>query len=178
MWKNLVLAVAIVAITDASAFAAEAQTKNDLKRIADAMGATNLKSIQYSGSGFIFAVGQNVNPVAPWPRFDLKNLTRSINYETSSMRDDVVRLQPGGVEQRQVLLVSGAHAWNQPGNEAQPRLWEKSSREHQIWVTPPGGHQSGDGEQSHGENPDEGRPENDGHLVRGQGQDEGQRLRQ
>jgi glyoxylase-like metal-dependent hydrolase (beta-lactamase superfamily II) len=135
MLKRLALAVAIIATP---AFSAEPQTKNDLKRIADAMGATNLKSIQYSGSGFVYSVGQNPNAVAPWPRLDLKNLTRSINYETSSMRDDVVRIQPGTGEQRQVLLVSGPHAWNQPGNEAQPRLWERTSREHQIWITPQG----------------------------------------
>jgi glyoxylase-like metal-dependent hydrolase (beta-lactamase superfamily II) len=136
MLEKFVLAVAIVAFTD-TALAAETQTKNDLKRIADAMGATNLKSIQYSGSGFIYSVGQNPNPVAPWPRLDLKNLTRSINYETSSMRDEVVRIQTTG-EQRQVQLVSGTHGWNQSGNEAQPRPWERASREHQIWITPHG----------------------------------------
>jgi glyoxylase-like metal-dependent hydrolase (beta-lactamase superfamily II) len=137
MLKGLVLVVAILVFTDSSALAAEVQSKNDLKRIADAIGAINLKSIQYSGSGFIYSVGQNPNYVAPWPRSDLKSLTRSINYGTSSMRDEVVRIQPTG-EQRQVFLVSGTLACNQPGNEAQPRLWERASREHQIWISPHG----------------------------------------
>jgi glyoxylase-like metal-dependent hydrolase (beta-lactamase superfamily II) len=149
MWNRLVLAVAIVAIAAASAFAAEAQNKNDLKRIADAMGAADLKSLEYTGGGVGYAVGQSPNPVAPWPRYYLKSFTRAINFETSSMRDELTRVQgenpprggggqPISGEQRQVMLVSGTYAWNQPAKDAVPRLWEAADRQHQIWITPQG----------------------------------------
>jgi hypothetical protein len=107
------------------------------------MGATDLKSIQYSGSGSTFAVGQNFDPSAPWPKFNVKSFTRAVNYETGSLRDEIVRTQAehpprggGGQpvvgEQRQVLLVGGTYAWNQPGDTAIPtpavlgRSWPKA----------------------------------------------------
>ncbi|MBI3075897.1 MAG: hypothetical protein HYY85_02750 [Deltaproteobacteria bacterium] len=92
--------------------------------MAKALGAPDLRTIQYSGSGSNFAVGQSPSPSAPWPRFNVKSYTRAINYDTASLRDELVRTQgehpprggggqPVVGEQRQILLVSGAHAWNQ-----------------------------------------------------------------
>src|SRR5437762_1940330 len=74
-------------------------------------------------SGENWATGQSPAPGSPWPRFVIKSLTRSVNYETASVRDVWVRTQGedpprgGGVqpvrgEQRQVFVVSGDHAWN------------------------------------------------------------------
>ena len=42
---------------------------------ADAMGATNLNSIQFSGSGTNYAFGQAYTPGGPWPRFEVKTYT-------------------------------------------------------------------------------------------------------
>ena len=42
---------------------------------AQAMGATNLNSIQYSGSGSTFAFGQAASPGERWPRFEAKYAT-------------------------------------------------------------------------------------------------------
>ena len=39
---------------------------------ADAMGATTVNSITYSGSGSTFAFGQAPSPGAKWPRFEAK----------------------------------------------------------------------------------------------------------
>ena len=64
-----------------------------VRPVAAAMGATTLKSIQYSGSGVNFAVGQSFAPGLPWPRFNVKSYTRAIDYETSSLRDELVRTQ-------------------------------------------------------------------------------------
>ena len=60
-------------------------------------------------------------PGQAWPRFNIKSLTRSINYETASIKEDWVRTQAldpprgGGVqpirgEQRQVFMLSGDQA--------------------------------------------------------------------
>ena len=56
-----------------------------------AMGATNLQSIQYSGSGSSFTVGQAPGPGAPWPRFELAKYVASVNYAPPVMREETVR---------------------------------------------------------------------------------------
>jgi hypothetical protein len=70
MWKTLMLIIAVVAFMSKVGECQDAKTV--LEGMAKSMGATDLKSIQYSGSGSIFAVGQNPNPTAPWPRFNVK----------------------------------------------------------------------------------------------------------
>ncbi len=147
MGKKIILALAWIVCT---AFSVQAQSKGELQRLADAMGVKDLKSIEIAAAGVMYEVGQSASSFSPWPRFNLKTYTRSINYETSSMRDDIVRTQgenpprAGGAgqpiagEQRQILLVSGDHAWNQAGNDAAPRFFEANNRAQQIWITPHG----------------------------------------
>ena len=119
-----------------------------LEESAKAMGVANLKSIEYTGSGVNFAVGQSVAPGAPWPRFDLKSYTRSANYETASLREDLVRSRAdslprgGGVpamgEARQILVVRGDHAWNVAGSTATPAPVAFTERLVQLWTMPHG----------------------------------------
>jgi glyoxylase-like metal-dependent hydrolase (beta-lactamase superfamily II) len=107
-----------------------------------------MKSLQYTGSGSTFAVGQNPAPGAPWPRFNAKSYTRMVNYDTASMRDEIVRTQVEPVrggggqpvvgEQRQILMVSGNHAWGQVGENINPALAAVADRQHQLWITPHG----------------------------------------
>jgi glyoxylase-like metal-dependent hydrolase (beta-lactamase superfamily II) len=65
------------------------------------------------------------------------------------MRDEIVRTQaedpprgggqqPVRGEQRQVFLVSGTHAWSQPGDSAIPQPVAVVDRVHQLWITPHG----------------------------------------
>ena len=93
--------------------------KTVLENAAKAMGAGGLKSIQYSGSGAQFTLGQNVSPSVPWPRVTVKSYTRVIDYDAPASREEVVRLQ-GTNEQRVAQLVSGTHAWNVAGNNPVP----------------------------------------------------------
>jgi hypothetical protein len=146
MWKTLIVVMAVVALIWQAAEGQDA--KSVLDGVAKAMGATDLKTIQYSGSGSTYAVGQNANPSAPWPRFNAKNFIRTINYDTVSMRDEIIRTQAenpprggGGQpvmgEQRQILVLSGTHAWNQTGETTTPN-WAVADREYQLWLTPHG----------------------------------------
>src|SRR5688500_19245442 len=64
-----------------------------LESVAKAMGAANLKSIEVTGNGMVYAVGQSPSPGTPWPRFHLKRTKRTVNYETASMREENVRSQ-------------------------------------------------------------------------------------
>ena len=64
--------------------------------IADAMkalGAENLKSIEYSGSGYDFTLGQAPNPSSPWPKFIDKTYTRLISLDPVASRMQRVRMQ-------------------------------------------------------------------------------------
>jgi glyoxylase-like metal-dependent hydrolase (beta-lactamase superfamily II) len=146
MWNKLMLAMVVLALIP---WVGEAQdAKTVLDGVAKSMGATDLKSIQYSGSGSTFAPGQSPNPNAPWPRFNAKSSIRTINYDTVSMRDEILRTQAenpprggGGQpvigEQRQMLFVSGTYAWNQTGETTTPN-WGVADREYQLWLTPHG----------------------------------------
>src|SRR5262249_16443049 len=89
------------------------------------------------------------SPTVPWPRFNLKSFTRSVNYDTALLRDDLVRTQAldpprGGSqqplrgEQRQLFFVSGDHAWNVVGDVANPAPVALAERQVQIWMTPHG----------------------------------------
>jgi glyoxylase-like metal-dependent hydrolase (beta-lactamase superfamily II) len=109
-----------------------------LESAAKALGATNLTSIQYSGSGSAFTLGQNVNPTTPWPKVALKSFTRTVNYAGAAYLEETVRVTPAG-EQRQTQAVSGKHAWNVAANgNATAALPAVAERVTQIWITPHG----------------------------------------
>ena len=80
---GLVLAVAASGCSQPSGAAAAA----------DAMGATNLNSIQFSGSGTNYAYGQAYSPGGPWPRFEVKTYTAAVDYQTPAMRLEMLRAQ-------------------------------------------------------------------------------------
>lgn len=142
--------LAIVAALLLVSLAASAQdAKTVLENALKAMGTANLKSIEYSGSGSDFALGQAPNPSAPWPRFNVKSYTRLIEYETPLLREEKVRTQgenpprggggqPLAGEQRQVQIVSGQYAWNVAGNNATPAPAAMDERLLQVWLTPAG----------------------------------------
>ena len=115
----------IVTLMARSAAAQDASSV--LQAAASAMGVTNMKSIQYSGTGWQGAVGQNFAPDQDWPRFDLKSYTRTIDFDTMSSKEEMVRVQGsnparggGGApiqgEQQIINLVSGSYAWDMQGN--------------------------------------------------------------
>jgi len=120
-----------------------------LDSVAKAMGAASVKSIQYSGSGVNFQVGQNYSPDLPWPRFIVKSYTRAASYDTPALRDDLVRLQgedpprggggqPVRGEQRQIFVMSGDFAWNVTGDVVNPTPVALIDRQLQLWTTPHG----------------------------------------
>jgi len=134
-----------------SPLAASAQdNRAALDLIAKALGAGSVKSIQYSGNGVNFFVGQNFAPEMAWPRFVVKSYTRSVSYETASIRDEIVRTYgetpqrgggAGGIppgEQRQILAARGDFAWNVTGETVAPVPVTLADRQLQLWTTPHG----------------------------------------
>ena len=130
--------------------AGEAQDgKAALESVAKSMGADLVTSVVYVGSGVQYQPGQSKTPGMEWPKFGARSYTRSINYDTGAMREDIVRTQAenpprgGGVqpvrgEQIQLFLVAADHAWNVVGDAAIPSPIALAERQFQIWATPHG----------------------------------------
>ena len=142
-----VLLAALVLLAPAAVGAQDARTA--LETAARASGAAGLKSIQVTGSGLSYSAGQAAAPGLAWPKFNVKSLTRDVNYDTASLRDDYVRTQAedpprgGGVqpvrgEARQILVVSGDLAWNVVADAPVPAPLGLAERQFQLWSTPHG----------------------------------------
>ena len=116
--RSLTIGVLLVVSLNSQAQSGGKGSHAVLENAAKTIGADGLKSIKYSGNGFNFALGQSPRPFAPWPKFNVKSYTRTINYDTASSQEEMVRTQyenpphGGGAqpiigEQRQIQLVSG-----------------------------------------------------------------------
>jgi len=146
MFRNFLLMSAVaVAFAPGAAFAQDASAA--LKRASDAMGAGELKSIRYAGEGTGFTYGQAFKPGMRWPKINVHSEIRTINYETSSMRDEITlsRAEPKGgggyppvAQQRNDQFVSADYAWNQAASGPVPGPRFVTDRVHQLWITPHG----------------------------------------
>jgi len=140
-WMMLVLLLAFGAGI-ASAQDAKTVIQNAQKAIGD------VNSIQYSGTGTAGGLGQNWSPTVTWHSTIVTSYTKTIDYASRSAKEELTRTQmnppdhggeaPFAGEQKQVNMVSGAYAWNQPGAAPQPALAAADERQLQIWLTPHG----------------------------------------
>ena len=119
----------IVVLTFALAVVAQGSAQDAKAVIASAskaMGVETLKTIQYSATGFDFALGQAPNAAAPWPKFVNKSYTRAIDFEVPASRVARVRVQGedpphgGGQQpivgeqpQNQTIIVTATTPWVQ-----------------------------------------------------------------
>ncbi len=101
-----------------------------------AIGVAQLKTVQYSATGFDFALGQAPNPATPWPKFIDKSYTRAINFDTPASRMDRVRMQgenpPRGGGQQPV---AGEQPQNQTIIVGADTPW---AQQLEIWMMPHG----------------------------------------
>jgi glyoxylase-like metal-dependent hydrolase (beta-lactamase superfamily II) len=125
----------VVALGVSLACVAPAQdAKTVIESVAKAMGAENLGSIRYTGSGMNFALGQAPNPSSPWPKFNVKRYERVIDFDAGATRQTMVRTQgenpPHGGGLQPII---GEQTQTQVNGVTQP--W---SSQFEIWVTPTG----------------------------------------
>lgn len=130
--------------------AAAQDAKVILDRAVKAMGTDALKCVTYSGTGgYVGIVGQGFSPADDWPRVELANFARNINFDTKAMREQQTRRQGsyptrggGGLpiqgEQRLTTLVSGTYAWNLQGTSVVPQPAAADVRQLEIWLDPHG----------------------------------------
>src|SRR5712692_9590776 len=133
MTRKLLVVATLLALTIATGDTLRAQDAQAVLRAAgQAMGAANVKTIQYSGTGMNAAVGQSYSPQDDWPRFEVTRYARTIDYDAKSSREEFSRRQGnnpprggGGTplqgEQQQVAIVRGNYAWNMDGQNAVPQ---------------------------------------------------------
>ena len=141
LWIMLVLLFALGA-----GIASAQDAKTVIQNAQKAMGDVN--SIQYSGSGKMGGLGQNWSPTVTWHQTLVTSYTKTIDYASRSSKEELTRTQmnppdhggeaPFAGEQKQVNMVSGQYAWNQPGAQPQPALAAADERQLQIWLTPHG----------------------------------------
>ena len=131
---------------------AVAQNARALLQAADnAVGASKVNSIVYTGTGRISYLGQNFTTTDDLPRVDMKTWSQTIDYGNKAAKEEMVRVQGnnpprgGGAgfpitgEQRSTTLVSGNYAW-QLNAQGQPQAQndQAEARQFMIWVTPHG----------------------------------------
>jgi len=132
-----------------SPLAADAQDGRAALQAAEkALGAAGLKSLEIQGGGTFFWAGQSYTAGTAWPQFNVRSLTRVVNFDTASLRDEMVRtraLEPpkgGGPyvrgEHKAVGFLGGDHAWNVTGDAATPAPLALAERQLQLWSTPHG----------------------------------------
>lgn len=91
MIRKTILVLALAALCLAKGTPEDAKTV--IANASKSLGADNLKTIEYSGSGYDFAIGQNANPSMPWPRFIDKTYTRAISFDPPASSMQRVRMQ-------------------------------------------------------------------------------------
>ncbi len=132
--KGLVVA-GLVALF--GAFGALQDAGSGVSDVARTIGATGLKSIQYSATGFVSQFGQSYRPDGPYPKFYAK-YSRAVDYEKGVSREETIRTQfenppRGGGGQplysqaRGVALVTGSSPWGGGAVALTPHGWVKAA---------------------------------------------------
>ena len=111
---------------------ASAQTVTDVRSVIEAslraMGGSNLKTLQYSGSGGSSRVGQTYGLAEDWPRYEVADYRRVIDYDAKWSQEDYTRRQgkypllgrPPMPEEHVTSILSGNYAWDMQGNKPVP----------------------------------------------------------
>ena len=104
--------------------AAAQDAKMAIAAASKAMGADALTTIEFSGSGVDYAIGQAFNGASPWPTFVDKTYTRQVDFRVPASRMDRLRMQGenpprgggqqpvrGEVPQNQTIVVNANTPW-------------------------------------------------------------------
>jgi len=127
MLKNCFLGTALASIIlSCTSYTSAQDAKAVIAAASKAIGVDTLKTVQFSATGYDFALGQAPNPASPWPKFINKSYTRTVNFETPASQIARVRAQGenpphGGGQQpivgeqpvNQTIIVSADTPWAQ-----------------------------------------------------------------
>jgi glyoxylase-like metal-dependent hydrolase (beta-lactamase superfamily II) len=122
-----VLALAVAFAVLAPSGAAGQDAKTVIGNASKAMGVENLNSITYYGSGANFNLGQSNNANGPWPRTNLNDYRRSIDFVQPALRSTAVTF---------AAPVTGGPAAQAPFNQNVTTANDAWAQHLEIWVSP------------------------------------------
>jgi glyoxylase-like metal-dependent hydrolase (beta-lactamase superfamily II) len=100
-----------------------------------AIGGGNVKTIQFSGSGAVFTVGQSRNPNGPWPRVELAKFQATHAFDKPAARVEAMQNN-----QRVQSFLSDGRAWNVlPNGNPVPQLGVVDQRTLMVSILTPHG---------------------------------------
>ena len=152
MTRRLSILIALMCLTVTATSSAQ-DVRSTLQASAKAMGLANLKTIQYSGSGWFSMIGQTYGLNEDWPHYEVNPYTRAIDYDANFSREEYTRRQGnyptlGRVpmpEQRIVNFLNGAFVWNVEADKVVPQtrpyldgVAVSDLRQLEIMITPHG----------------------------------------
>jgi hypothetical protein len=121
-WQSAIIVVALAASP-----AAAQDVKTVLANASKAMGTDNLNSVHYYGAAADFQVGQNNNANFGWPRRNLNDYVRVIDFTQPAMRSSGVTW---------AAPVTGGPAAQGAFNQAVAANQTGWAQQLEIWVTP------------------------------------------
>ena len=135
MTKKTFVILALMALYSAAVAAKDAHSI--VEDVATTIAATNLKTIQYSGTGFVHVFGQSYRPGGPYPKFYAK-YSRAVDYERGLSREETFRKQfenppRGGGQQplyreaRGVVVTGEKSGWGGSALALTPHGWAKAA---------------------------------------------------
>jgi glyoxylase-like metal-dependent hydrolase (beta-lactamase superfamily II) len=92
MTSKWILSIPLLAVL-AWAAGTSQDAKSVISSATTALGANTLKTVEFSGSGFDYAIGQAPNPNSPWPKFNDKTYTRAVDLDAPASRMQRIRTQ-------------------------------------------------------------------------------------
>ena len=122
------LSVLAALVTFSAGTAAAQDPRAVLQASVKAMGGTDLKTITYSGAGWSSRIGQTYGLSEDWPKYEVINYTRVVDYDAKWSREDFDRRQGnyptlGGApmaHQHITSILSGTYAWDLQGDTPAP----------------------------------------------------------
>src|SRR4029077_15731197 len=126
MRRRLRILIALVFLIVGTASAQDARSV--LQASLKAIGGTTLKPIQITGSGWLSQIGQTYGLAEDWPKYEVADYTRVIDYDAKWSREDYTRRQGkyplagrnAMPEQHVTAILSGNYAWNMQGETPVP----------------------------------------------------------
>ena len=91
--RILTLVVVGIGISIGTATAQEVDARAAIQASIKAMGADQLKTVEFSGAGTTSLIGQQYSTDISWPTIEVANYTRAIDYDAKWSREDYVQRQ-------------------------------------------------------------------------------------
>jgi glyoxylase-like metal-dependent hydrolase (beta-lactamase superfamily II) len=144
------LVASLLTLAGCTTLSPEAQTAALIAQAESAMGSAALKTMTVTGRGSGASVGQAYAPGTAWPGLQLTALSRSLNFETASFREEYIRSRSeplgggavplmGSGDARGVVLARENFAWDVTGTATVSAPAALSARVHDLWISTPAG---------------------------------------